>query len=131
MIHAARALDLKVMLGCMNETTLGIAQAAQISPLVDVVDLDGHLLNTNDSHHRARLRRRARPARRRPRAGSDAAGAVAVTVERRYVVLAEASFDEDAKTATGVMRYADSPTVAVIDSTRRRAPSRATTSRAS
>jgi L-Ala-D/L-Glu epimerase len=50
MIHAARALDLSVMLGCMNESTLGIAQAAQISPLVDVVDLDGHLLNRNDSH---------------------------------------------------------------------------------
>jgi len=50
MIHAARALDLRVMLGCMNESTLGIAGAAQISPLVDVVDLDGHLLNANDSH---------------------------------------------------------------------------------
>ena len=50
MIHAARALGLRVMLGCMNESTLGIAQAAQISPLVDVVDLDGHLLNANDSH---------------------------------------------------------------------------------
>ena len=50
MIHAARALDLRVMLGCMNESTLGIAGAAQISPLVDVVDLDGHLLNRNDTH---------------------------------------------------------------------------------
>jgi L-Ala-D/L-Glu epimerase len=50
MIPAARALGLKVMLGCMNESSLGIAQAAQISPLVDVVDLDGHLLNKNDSH---------------------------------------------------------------------------------
>ena len=50
MIHAARALGLQVMLGCMNESSLGIAQAAQISPLVDVVDLDGHLLNRNDSH---------------------------------------------------------------------------------
>jgi L-alanine-DL-glutamate epimerase-like enolase superfamily enzyme len=50
MIHSARALDLKVMIGCMNESSLGIAQAAQISPLVDVVDLDGHLLNKNDSH---------------------------------------------------------------------------------
>ena len=34
----------------MNESSLGIAHAAQISPLVDVVDLDGHLLNKNDSH---------------------------------------------------------------------------------
>jgi L-alanine-DL-glutamate epimerase-like enolase superfamily enzyme len=50
MIAAARALGLRVMLGCMNESTLGIAQATQISPLVDVVDLDGHLLNRNDTH---------------------------------------------------------------------------------
>jgi L-alanine-DL-glutamate epimerase-like enolase superfamily enzyme len=50
MIHAARALDLRVMLGCMNESSLGIAGGAQISPLVDVVDLDGHLLNANDTH---------------------------------------------------------------------------------
>ena len=49
MVHAARALGLKVMLGCMNESSLGIAAAAQISPLVDVVDLDGHLLNANDA----------------------------------------------------------------------------------
>jgi L-alanine-DL-glutamate epimerase-like enolase superfamily enzyme len=49
MIHAARALDLRVMLGCMNESSLGIAEAAAISPLVDVVDLDGHLLNANDA----------------------------------------------------------------------------------
>jgi L-alanine-DL-glutamate epimerase-like enolase superfamily enzyme len=48
MIHAARALGLTVMLGCMNESSLGIAQAAQLAPLVDVVDLDGHLLNAND-----------------------------------------------------------------------------------
>jgi L-alanine-DL-glutamate epimerase-like enolase superfamily enzyme len=44
MIHAARALGLSVMLGCMIESELGIAQAAQIAPLVDYVDLDGHLL---------------------------------------------------------------------------------------
>jgi uncharacterized NAD-dependent epimerase/dehydratase family protein len=37
---------------------------------------------------------------------------------KRYVILAEGAFDEEAKTATGVMRYAPSPTVAVIDSTR-------------
>jgi len=49
MIHAARALELKVMLGCMNESSLGIAEAAAIAPLVDVVDLDGHLLNANDA----------------------------------------------------------------------------------
>jgi L-alanine-DL-glutamate epimerase-like enolase superfamily enzyme len=44
MIHAARALGLSIMLGCMIESELGIAQAAQVAPLVDYVDLDGHLL---------------------------------------------------------------------------------------
>jgi L-Ala-D/L-Glu epimerase / N-acetyl-D-glutamate racemase len=44
MIHAARALGLQVMLGCMIESELGIAAAAQIASLVDHVDLDGHLL---------------------------------------------------------------------------------------
>jgi L-Ala-D/L-Glu epimerase len=49
MIHAARSLGLLVMLGCMVESSLGIAAAAALSPLVDVVDLDGHLLNANDA----------------------------------------------------------------------------------
>jgi L-Ala-D/L-Glu epimerase / N-acetyl-D-glutamate racemase len=47
MIHAARALDLKVMLGCMIESELGIAQAAQLGSLADYIDLDGHLLIAN------------------------------------------------------------------------------------
>jgi L-alanine-DL-glutamate epimerase-like enolase superfamily enzyme len=47
MIHAARALDLQVMLGCMIESELGIAQAAQLGSLVDHIDLDGHLLISN------------------------------------------------------------------------------------
>ena len=38
---------LKVMLGCMVESELGIAAAAQIASLVDYVDLDGHLLISN------------------------------------------------------------------------------------
>ncbi len=44
MIHLARGLGLKVMLGCMIESSLGIAAAAQLAPLADWVDLDGHLL---------------------------------------------------------------------------------------
>jgi L-alanine-DL-glutamate epimerase-like enolase superfamily enzyme len=47
MIHAARALDLEVMLGCMIESELGIAQAAQLGSLADYIDLDGHLLISN------------------------------------------------------------------------------------
>jgi L-Ala-D/L-Glu epimerase len=44
MVHAARALGLGVMLGCMVESELAVAPAAQIASLVDWVDLDGHLL---------------------------------------------------------------------------------------
>jgi L-Ala-D/L-Glu epimerase len=44
MIHAARALDLGIMLGCMVESQLGVAAAAQIASLADFADLDGHLL---------------------------------------------------------------------------------------
>jgi L-alanine-DL-glutamate epimerase-like enolase superfamily enzyme len=44
MIHAARALGLGVMLGCMVESQLGISQAAQLASLADHIDLDGHLL---------------------------------------------------------------------------------------
>jgi L-alanine-DL-glutamate epimerase-like enolase superfamily enzyme len=44
MVHAARALGLRVMLGCMIESQLGIAAAAQLASLADWVDLDGHLL---------------------------------------------------------------------------------------
>jgi len=48
MITAARALGLKVMLGCMTETSCAISAAAQLSPLVDWADLDGALLIKND-----------------------------------------------------------------------------------
>ncbi|MFC1614832.1 dipeptide epimerase [Gemmatimonadota bacterium] len=48
MVHAARALGLKVMLGCMIETSISITSAAQISPLVDYADLDGAELISND-----------------------------------------------------------------------------------
>ena len=48
MITLARALGLKVMLGCMTETSCAISAAAQLSPLVDWADLDGALLIRND-----------------------------------------------------------------------------------
>jgi L-alanine-DL-glutamate epimerase-like enolase superfamily enzyme len=44
MVHIARAHSLKVMVGCMLCTTLGIAAAMQIAPLVDWTDLDGAVL---------------------------------------------------------------------------------------
>jgi L-Ala-D/L-Glu epimerase len=48
MVHVARAHGMTVMLGCMLESTLGIAAAVQLAPLVDVLDLDGALLLAND-----------------------------------------------------------------------------------
>ena len=48
MVDLARALDMKVMLGCMTETSCGISAAAQLSPAVDFADLDGNLLISND-----------------------------------------------------------------------------------
>ena len=48
MTHAARALGLGVMLGCMIESGLGISAGAQIASLCDHVDLDGNLLLAHD-----------------------------------------------------------------------------------
>ena len=48
MIHAARALHLRVMLGCMIESSLAITAAAHLTPLVDYADLDGALLVADD-----------------------------------------------------------------------------------
>ena len=48
MAHAARALGLGVMLGCMIESGLGIAAGCCVAPLCDHVDLDGNLLLVDD-----------------------------------------------------------------------------------
>ena len=44
----ARALGMKVMLGCMTETSCAVSAAAQLAPMVDWADLDGNLLIAND-----------------------------------------------------------------------------------
>lgn len=44
----ARGFGMKVMLGCMTETSCAISAAAQLSPMVDWADLDGNLLISND-----------------------------------------------------------------------------------
>lgn len=48
MATLARSLGMKVMLGCMTETSCAVTAAAQLSPLVDWADLDGNLLIAND-----------------------------------------------------------------------------------
>lgn len=55
MAELARALDMKVMLGCMTETSCAISAAAQLAPLVDWADLDGALLIANDIYDGMRV----------------------------------------------------------------------------
>jgi len=56
MIHVARAHGMKIMLGCMVESSLAVTAAAHIAPLVDFADLDGNLLITNDPFIGAEVR---------------------------------------------------------------------------
>ena len=48
MIEEARKLDMKVMLGSMNESSIGSAAIAHLSPLADYLDMDGPLLLGKD-----------------------------------------------------------------------------------
>ncbi|HEY6062457.1 MAG TPA: dipeptide epimerase [Chitinophagaceae bacterium] len=48
MIKKARELDLKIMIGCMNESTIGSAAIAHLLPFIDHVDMDGPLLLEED-----------------------------------------------------------------------------------
>jgi len=57
MIDRARALDLKVMVGCMTESSVGISAIAQLLPLLDYVDMDGAALLARDVATGVRLDR--------------------------------------------------------------------------
>ena len=48
MITLARQMGMKILIGCMTETSCAVSAAAQLSPLVDWADLDGNLLISND-----------------------------------------------------------------------------------
>jgi len=50
MINTARALNMKVMIGCMTETSCAVSAAAQLAPKADWADLDGNVLITNDPY---------------------------------------------------------------------------------
>jgi len=50
MIYLAKAMNMKIMLGCMIESAVAISAAAHLSPLVDWADLDGNLLLREDPY---------------------------------------------------------------------------------
>jgi len=51
MANMAKILGMKVMIGCMTETSCAVSAAAQLSPLADWADLDGNLLISNDLYN--------------------------------------------------------------------------------
>ncbi len=50
MVYLAKAMNLKIMIGCMTETSCAVSAAAQLSPLAHWADLDGNLLISNDCY---------------------------------------------------------------------------------
>ena len=73
MIAVARAHGMKIMLGCMIESSIAITAAAHISPLVDTADLDGNLLLDHDPFVGCRVEGGKLDPARRPRPGRHAA----------------------------------------------------------
>ncbi len=55
MVDKARQLDLKTMIGCFIESSLGITAAAHIAPLFDYIDLDGSLLLKTDPFQEVKI----------------------------------------------------------------------------
>jgi len=74
MIHAARALGFQVMLGSMVESSLALSAAAQLAPLADHLDLDGHWLLKRDPFAGAPRERGRIVLDERPGLGATPAG---------------------------------------------------------
>jgi len=73
-IEAARALGMQVMLGSMVESSLALSAAAQLAPLADYLDLDGHWLLAEDPFTGAPRERGAIVLEERPGLGVTATG---------------------------------------------------------
>lgn len=56
MAKTAKSLGLKVMIGCMTETSCAVSAAAQLAPLAEFADLDGNLLISNDPYQGMQIR---------------------------------------------------------------------------
>ena len=92
------------MLGCMIESELGIAQAAQLGSLADYIDLDGHLLISSRPFTRARASRTGGSCC--PTAPGLGRGAGRWLTGSRSSPAAS-SPTSNAKTAHGILRYGD------------------------
>jgi L-Ala-D/L-Glu epimerase len=55
MAQVAKLMGMKIMIGCMTETSCAISAAAQLSPLAEWADLDGNLLISNDCYEGIRI----------------------------------------------------------------------------
>lgn len=75
MVHAARAHGLKILLGSMIESSLALSAAAQLAPLADYLDLDGHWLLADDPFQGAPGERGAITLSQQPGLGVRPAGA--------------------------------------------------------
>jgi L-alanine-DL-glutamate epimerase-like enolase superfamily enzyme len=84
MIHVARACGMKVMLGCMIESSIGITAAAQLSPLVDYADLDGNILIRNDPASGVTTRRGKLVLPQGPGLGAELRGPAAARLNRPH-----------------------------------------------
>jgi L-alanine-DL-glutamate epimerase-like enolase superfamily enzyme len=71
MIREARRLGLRIMIGCMTESSVGISAAAQLLPLADLADLDGALLLSNDPARGVSVEQGSVQLGRRPGIGLD------------------------------------------------------------
>ena len=117
MVHAARALRMGVMLGCMLESGLGIAAGCCVAPLCDHVDLDGNLLLRADPWPGVELVDGVQIPSLDPGLGVSPA---CEARPRRLLVLGE-GFSHDphyGKTMRGIIRYGPDPVVAILDSPR-------------
>ena len=120
MAHAARALRMGVMLGCMLESGLGIAAGCCVAPLCDHIDLDGNLLLREDPWPGVEFVDGSRCRRSSPASASPRVSRVRPMAERRILILGE-GFSHDphyGKTMRGIVRYGPDPVVAILDSKR-------------
>ena len=117
MVHAARALGLGCMLGCMVESGLGIAAGARSRASSTT---STSTATSSSRTTRGRASRSSTACSFRPRAGPRCPSPGADVERKRYLLLAE-GFSGDphyGKTMRGVLRYGADDVVAILDSTR-------------